>query len=144
MVSWMLYRPNRVRRGLSRLLPFILLLTLLASSLPQISLAANSLENTPTPTTVTIPGTIQSKLGCPGDWQPDCEKTFLTYDEEDAIWENAWDIPPGSYEYKVALDKSWKENYGLKALRDGPNIPLNLTAAEKVKFYYDHNTHWVT
>ena len=38
------------------------------------------------PETVTIPGTIQSKLGCPGDWQPTCSGTFLTYDAEDDVW----------------------------------------------------------
>jgi pullulanase len=96
------------------------------------------------PDFVTIPGTIQSQLGCPGDWQPDCAATFLTLDEEDAVWQGEFDLPAGDYEYKAAINQSWDENYGLNATKDGPNIPLSLTAAQTVKFYYDHRTHWVT
>ena len=28
-------------------------------------------SHTPAPTAVTIAGSLQSELGCPGDWQPD-------------------------------------------------------------------------
>ena len=28
-------------------------------------------EHTPDPTSVTIAGSLQAALGCPGDWQPD-------------------------------------------------------------------------
>lgn len=96
------------------------------------------------PDFVTIPGTIQSKVGCPGDWQPDCANTFLTLDEEDNVWQGEFALPAGDYEYKAAIDQSWSENYGLNALRDGPNIPLSLAADQTVKFYYHHGTHWVT
>ena len=102
---------------------------------------AQSIDN---PETVTIPGTIQSKLGCPGDWQPGCSKTFLTFDQEDDVWQEAWELPAGDYEYKVAINQSWDENYGLNAESYGPNIPLSLDEARVVKFYYDHKTHWVT
>jgi pullulanase-type alpha-1,6-glucosidase len=101
-------------------------------------------EDTPPPETVTIPGTIQSKLGCPGDWQPACAATFLAYDAEDDVWQAAFDLPAGDYEYKVAINQTWEENYGLNATSYGPNIPLALPAAANVKFYYDHKNHWVT
>jgi hypothetical protein len=29
------------------------------------------------PSSVTIAGSMQSELGCPGDWQPDCTATQL-------------------------------------------------------------------
>jgi hypothetical protein len=74
------------------------------------------------PDFVTIPGTIQSQLGCPGDWQPDCAETFLVLDELSGIWTNSFDLPAGSYEYKVAINQSWDENYGFNAERDGANI----------------------
>lgn len=102
-------------------------------------------QNTPQPKAVTISGTIQSKLGCMSDWQPGCEKTLLTYFPEYDVWAGGpWDLPKGDYEYKVALNKSWDENYGADAARGGPNISLSLPAPEKVMFYYDHKTHWVT
>jgi pullulanase len=101
-------------------------------------------ETTPPPETVTIPGTIQSVLGCPADWQPACQNTYLTYDENADVWSAVFDLPPGAYEYKVALNNSWDENYGLKAQPNGPNIPLVLTAPASVRFIYDHKTTYVT
>ncbi len=95
------------------------------------------------PDLVVIPGTIQSVLGCPGDWQPDCQNTALTFDATDGIWQAAFDIPAGQYEYKVAINGTWSENYGGSADPGGPNVPLSLTEATSVKFYYDHSTHWV-
>ena len=96
------------------------------------------------PTSVTIAGSFQSELGCPGDWMPECSVTDLTFDAEDAVWQATFDLPAGSWEYKAALNGSWDENYGRHALRDGPNIPLVLAEAASVKFYYDDQTHWIT
>jgi glucoamylase len=101
-------------------------------------------DHTPDPTSVTIAGSLQSELGCPGDWDPACAATHLTYDASDDVWQGTFSLPAGSYEYKAALNDSWTENYGLHAQQDGPNIPLNLGSAASVKFYYDHKTHWVT
>ncbi len=77
---------------------------------------------------MTIAGSLQSELGCPGDWQPECALTHLVYDFDDDVWQNTFGIPAGNWEYKAALDDSWTENYGLNATRDGANIPLNLGA----------------
>ena len=81
------------------------------------------------PTTVTIAGSLQSELGCSGDWMPDCATTHLGFDAEDGVWQAVFDVPAGSWEYKAALNDSWAENYGLNAVRDGANIPLALGAA---------------
>ena len=96
------------------------------------------------PASVTIGGSLQSELGCSGDWMADCAGTRLTYDAEDDVWQGVWTVPPGSWEYKAALDDSWTVNYGMNAQLNGPNIPLTLAAGEPVKFYYDDETHWVT
>ncbi len=96
------------------------------------------------PATVTIAGSLQDELGCPGDWQPDCAATQLAFDADDAVWQAMFALPAGSFEYKAALDGTWDENYGLGAVRDGPNIPLPLAAPTAVKFFYDDETHWVT
>ncbi len=95
------------------------------------------------PALVVIPGTIQSVLGCPGDWQPDCEVTALTYDPDDDLWQATFDLPAGSYEYKVAIDGTWDLNYGLNAEQNGPNIPLVLEEDTSVKFVWDNETNWV-
>ncbi len=96
------------------------------------------------PETAAIPGTIQSVLGCDGDWMPDCAATYLTFDEEDQLWQATFTIPAGEYEYKAALNDSWDENFGLNAESYGPNIPLALGEEAAVTFLFDHNTGWVT
>ena len=98
----------------------------------------------PQPASVTIPGTIQSLLGCSGDWQPDCAATHLVFDEEDRIWQNEWTLPAGDYLYKAAINDSWDLNFGQNAAQGGADIPLSVPADGPVKFYYDHQTGWVT
>lgn len=101
-------------------------------------------SHTPEPTSVTIAGSLQSELGCAGDWDPGCAATHLTYDANDGAWQGTFTVPAGSWEYKAPLNNSWDENYGLHAQQNGANIPLSLGAASSVKFYYDHETHWIT
>jgi len=99
-------------------------------------------SHTAAPAAVTIAGSLQSELGCPGDWQPDCATTHLTYDADDTVWQGTWSLPAGSFEYKAALNDGWAESYGLHT---GPgNVPLALGNPGEVKFYYDHRSHWVT
>lgn len=76
------------------------------------------------PISVTIAGSFQSEVGCPGDWRPDCAATHLTFDANDGVWQGTFSIPAGSYEYKAALDDSWSVNFGLNATQNGANIPL--------------------
>jgi pullulanase-like protein len=96
------------------------------------------------PSSVTIVGSLQSELGCPGDWDASCGATNLTYDAADALWQGSFPIPAGSYEYKVAIDGSLATNYGDFAVPNGANIPLLLVSPAMIKFYYDDTTHWVT
>ncbi len=100
--------------------------------------------DTPAPTSVTIAGSLQGELGCPGDWQPECAVTHLDFDDVDGVWQASFDLPAGSWEYKAALNGTWDENYGLGGVRNGPNVPVTLAEARSVRFYYDHETHWVT
>jgi glucoamylase len=107
-------------------------------------LPAATASHTPNPSSVTIAGSLQSELGCPGDWQPECATTHLTYDASDDVWQESFPVPAGSFEYKATLNDSWDENYGLHAQAGGANIPLELPSAASVKFYYDHKSHWIT
>ncbi len=95
------------------------------------------------PGTAAIAGTLDSELGCAADWLPDCPQAQMDQPGSDGIWKKQVAIPAGTYSYKVALDGSWTENYGVGAVRDGPNIDLE-TADGEVTFYYDHATHWAT
>jgi hypothetical protein len=96
------------------------------------------------PASVVVPGNLQSELGCSGDWLPDCANTALTYDRGGDVWSGTFEVPAGSWEYKVALNGSWAENYGAGGVRDGANIPLVLSAPTTVTFWYKTDTHFVT
>ena len=95
------------------------------------------------PDFVSVPGTTNDEMGCSGEWQPDCEFAQLTLDLDDDIWKGTFDLPAGEYLFKVAIDKSWTENYGAGAVPNGPDIPFTHPGGP-VTFYYDHGTHWVT
>ena len=132
-------------KTLKRPLHTLTIIAMIASSVLAAFSARPALaSDTPTPSGVALVGSLQSKIGCPGDWQPECASSQLTYDAGDAIWQGSFAIPAGSYEYKVALNNTWDENYGANAQRGGNNIPLILGADTTVKFYYDHESHWIT
>lgn len=95
------------------------------------------------PQTVSIPGSLQAAVGCSADWAPDCDKTQLLYSANSDVWMNSFTIPAGEFEYKVALNNSWDENYGGSADRDGANVKLSLAEEKTVLFVYDHKTNWV-
>jgi pullulanase len=122
---------------------------LLASFSPLFAPVAQA-QSPSNPDSVNIPGTHQDELGCPGDWQPECENTMLMYDEEDDVWQGVYEIQPGNDDdkkgprYKAALNGGWGENYGLNATSNGSDIPLVVNEPTQVKFYYDHKTHWIT
>lgn len=101
-------------------------------------------NHTPTPAFVTIAGSLQSEIGCPSDWDPTCDATHLVFNEEDQVWQRSFAVPNSGYEYKAALNNSWSENYGENATPNGSNIAVNVAGQSSVKFYYDHETHWVT
>lgn len=95
------------------------------------------------PELVNIPGTIQPALGCAGEWAPDCLETALEYREADGVYLRTFDVPAGSYEYKVAINGAWTENYGAFADQDGPNITLNVAEDAEVTFIYSPQSHWI-
>lgn len=96
------------------------------------------------PDRVTVAGSLNTEMGCGGDWDPGCAQAGLTLDPDDEVWKGTFALPAGDFEYKAAIDGSWAENYGAGGVRDGANIPLPLAAAGDVTFYYDHATHWIT
>ncbi len=98
----------------------------------------------PQPDAVTIAGSLQEELGCPGDWQPDCLATGLVFDQTDQVWQREFLVPVGDWQYKAPINLSWDENYGANGQRDGANIDLSLADEQAVKFYYSRQSNWVT
>ncbi len=93
--------------------------------------------------TVTVAGSLQSELGCPGDWQVDCAATDLAQVGTSTVYQATFDVPAGSYEFKVAINHSWDENYGADGVAGGANIPLVIGGPATLVFSYDDGTHRV-
>src|ERR1700754_2051663 len=57
------------------------------------------------PSQVTLVGSLQSELGCPGDWQPECAATALApVAGSPGLFRASFSVPVGAFEYKVALN----------------------------------------
>jgi glycosidase len=92
---------------------------------------------------VIFPGTIQGALGAK-NWNPDGQET-RALEVSPGVFELVVLLPKGSYEFKVALNGSWSENYGADAKRDGANIKLEVANDNTiVKFVYNSSSHQIT
>ena len=102
-------------------------------------------DNHSTPIPVAV-GDFQSKLGCPGDWQPDCLRSWLEDPDGNGIATfETTALPAGSYQAKVAVNEGWDENYGAGGAPNGANIPFSVpTDHAKVTFSYDTTSHVLT
>ncbi len=94
-----------------------------------------------TPHLLTAAGSFQSELGCPGDWQPSCLRSWLQDPDGDGVWNYRTEqVPPGAYEVKVAQDQSWEVNWGADGVPQGDNIPFTVAEGEGVEFAFDEAT----
>src|SRR5690625_4313246 len=89
---------------------------------------------------VTVPGTHNAAMGCPGDWQPDCLEAALELGA-DGIYSGTFDLPAGDYEYKVAVGGSWDENYGAGGVPGGDNVAYTHEGGP-ITFFYDPASHY--
>ncbi|MFC6345396.1 hypothetical protein ACFP8W_25655, partial [Nocardioides hankookensis] len=69
------------------------------SARPHAPVTVTTAAPTPARDSVTVAGSLQSELGCPGDWQPDCAATHLAFDTSDGLWHATFALPAGSYEW---------------------------------------------
>lgn len=82
---------------------------------------------------VTAPGSYQNEIGCMGDWQPDCLRAWLQDVDGDGIFRrNLVGVPVGQYEFKVAIDESWNENYGAGGVAGGASLAVAVAHADDV------------
>ena len=90
----------------------------------------------------TAPGNFQSELGCTGDWDPSCLRSWLEDPDGNGIYQFSTDaIPAGAYEAKVAINESWDESYGSGGVPGGANISFTVPANATVTFSYDPVSH---
>lgn len=92
------------------------------------------------------PGSFQSELGCSGDWDPSCLRSWLQDPPGSGTYGfDTIALPAGNYEAKVTINQSWDENYGQGGVPNGPNIPFTVpTNNAQVKFRYNPTTHVLT
>jgi hypothetical protein len=95
---------------------------------------------------IVAPGNFQSELGCAGDWQPDCLRSWLVDADGDGVATfTTTGLPAGSYDTKIAHDESWNENYGENGQPNGAMLPFTVpTDFERVTFSYVIATHVLT
>lgn len=93
--------------------------------------------------TVTLVGNLQDELGGSSEWDPADPKTVMTK-QEDGTYRLTGTLPAGNYEYKIAINGSWDENYGVGGERNGPNYQLTLDQEMTLTFIYNDTTHIVT
>jgi glycosidase len=99
----------------------------------------------PAPNSVTVAGSLQSEIGCSGDWDPACATSHLIFNTDNGLWEGTFQIEAGEYEYKVAINNSWDVNYGAGGAAGGANIPITIAAdTTSVTFVWDQVSHIVT
>ncbi|WP_124727262.1 alpha amylase N-terminal ig-like domain-containing protein [Staphylospora marina] len=93
--------------------------------------------------TITLVGNLQDELGGEEEWNPADPATVMT-PKGDGKYELRASLPAGTYEYKIAVNGSWDENYGIGGEAGGANYKLILEWPSEVTFAYNDNTRIVT
>ncbi|MGV8897183.1 MAG: pullulanase-type alpha-1,6-glucosidase [Rhodoglobus sp.] len=123
-------QPHRAARALATISAAAIVAPgLLVAPLPFVPAAAAAEP------TVALVGSLQSELGCDIDWDPACDATALVPTGTAGLWSAEFTLPAGSYDYKVALNDSWDEAYGLDGGAD--NIPLTVGGDSTLRFTFD-------
>lgn len=86
--------------------------------------------------TVVLTGNFQSIIGGE-NWDPANYSTQMKT-EDGNFYELTLDLPKGNYEYKIALNGSWEENYGAKGKMNGENIFFSVGTDTNVTFIFDN------
>jgi hypothetical protein len=104
---------------------------------------ASSVETIDQPEAVAIAGDFNVLLGAPANWAPQYDESQMQLDSVDQLWKLTTDLPAGHYSFKIALNRSWDENYGAFGAFDGANHELHHPGG-RITFNYDHRTRDIT
>jgi len=102
-----------------------------------------SVETIDQPEAVAIAGDFNILLGAPANWAPQYDESQMKLDAVDQLWKLTTDLPAGHYSFKIALNRSWDENYGAFGAFDGANHELHHTGG-RITFNYDHRSRDIT
>jgi hypothetical protein len=100
-------------------------------------------ETHPQPEAVAVAGDFNTILGAPENWAPQYDEAQMEFDFLDQIWKKSAELPAGFYTFKIAINRSWDENYGAYGTFDGPNHELH-HAGGTVTIRYNHSTRDIT
>lgn len=100
-------------------------------------------ETHPQPEAVAVAGDFNTILGAPENWAPQYDEAQMEFDFLDQLWKKSAELPAGFYTFKIALNRSWDENYGAFGAFDGPNHELH-HAGGSVTIRYNHSTRDIT
>lgn len=100
-------------------------------------------ETLPQPEAVALAGDFNTILGARENWAPQYDEAQMEFDFLDQLWKKSAELPAGFYTFKIALNRSWTENYGAFGTFDGPNHELH-HAGGKVTIRYNHATRDIT
>lgn len=100
-------------------------------------------ETHPQPEAVALAGDFNMVFGAPENWAPQYDEAQMEFDFLSQQWSKTAELPAGFYTYKVALNRSWDENYGAYGIFDGANHELH-HAGGPVTFRYNHSTRDIT
>ena len=101
------------------------------------------IETHPQPEAVAVAGDFNTILGAPENWAPQYDEAQMEFDFLDQIWKKSAELPAGFYTFKIAINRSWDENYGAYGTFDGPNHELH-HAGGTVTIRYNHSTRDIT
>jgi hypothetical protein len=104
---------------------------------------AASVETIEQPEAVAIAGDFNILLGAPANWAPQYDESQMKLDAVDQLWKLTTDLPAGHYSFKIALNRSWDENYGAFGAFDGANHELHHSGG-RITFNYDHRSRDIT
>ncbi|MGA8789652.1 MAG: glycosidase [Paenarthrobacter sp.] len=106
---------------------------------PAKAAAGPAVETVPQPDAVAVAGDFNKILGAPEDWAPQYDEAQMEFNPLVQVWTITAELPAGFYTYKIALNRSWDENYGAFGARDGANHELNHDGGP-VTITYSHET----
>lgn len=98
-----------------------------------------SVETIDQPEAVAVAGDFNVLLGAPANWAPQYDESQMELDLVDQLWKIAADLPAGNYSFKIALNRSWDENFGAFGAFDGANHEVHHSGGQLV-IHYDHRT----
>ncbi|GAA1765697.1 hypothetical protein GCM10009712_12630 [Pseudarthrobacter sulfonivorans] len=100
-------------------------------------------ETFPQPEAVAVAGDFNTFLGAPENWAPQYDESQMDFDFSSQLWTKSTELPAGHYTFKIALNRSWDENYGAFGTFDGPNHELHHDGGT-VTIRYNHRTRDIT